>query len=90
MEIVRVPQHVHTTFFEGNTILLDSRRNIYYALNGSASDFWKMLIESNSLKEALLQIVDLYEHQSENLNQDMQKFVLSLVDLGLLESQSTG
>lgn len=86
MEIVHIPPHVSTTFFEGNAVLLDSRKNIYYALNDSAADFWKLLTEFESVKEALSQIAKLYECPPETLSQDMKKLVLSLTELGLLES----
>jgi len=86
MQKVRIPQHVSTAFFEESAILLDSRENVYYSLNDSAAEFWKLLTEFESVKEALTQITKLYECSPETLEQDMKKLVVSLIDLGLLES----
>lgn len=86
MEVVHIPPHVSTTFFEESAILLDSRKNVYYALNDVAANFWKLLTESESVKEALTQITKLYECSPDTLSQDMKKLVISLTELGLLES----
>lgn len=86
MEAVHIPPHVSTIFFEENAILLDSRKNVYYALNDSAANFWKLITESESVKEALTQITKLYECPPDTLSQDMKKLVISLTELGLLES----
>lgn len=85
MEEVHIPPHVSTTFFKESAILLDSRKNIYYTLNDSAATFWKLLIESQSVKEALTQITKFYKCPPNTLSQDMKKLVSSLTELGLLE-----
>ncbi len=86
MEEIHIPPHVYTTFFEESAILLDSRKNVYYALNDSAANFWKLLIEAKSVKEALTQITKLYECPPDTLRGDMEKLVISLTELGFLES----
>ena len=86
MEEIHIPSHIYTTFFEESAILLDSRKNVYYALNDSAANFWKLLIEAKSVKEALTQITKLYECPPDTLIQDMEKLVSSLTELGFLES----
>lgn len=86
MEEIHIPSYVYTTFFEESAILLDSRKNVYYALNDSAANFWKILIEVKSVKEALTQITKLYKCPPDTLRGDMEKLVFSLTELGFLES----
>ncbi|WP_193195861.1 PqqD family protein [Nostoc sp. MG11] len=85
MEEVCIPPHVYTTFFEGSAVLLDGQKNIYYALNDSAADFWSLLIKSGSLEETLKEISYLYEVSSDILIKDMDVLVNSFLKAGLLE-----
>lgn len=89
MNNFRVPTHVHTTFFPEKAVLLDSKKNVYYALNDSASEFWKNLIQMGSFEEALQEVLKLYQDSSEVLRKDMEKLVNSLLHVGLLERAET-
>lgn len=86
MEEIHIPSHICTTFFEESAILLDSKKNVYYALNDSAANFWKLLLEAKSVKEALTQITQLYECPPDTLRRDMEKLAIELTELGFLES----
>ena len=86
MDKIHIPSHISTTFFEESAILLDSQKNIYYALNDSAANFWKLLIEAKSVKEAITQITKLYDCPPDTLRQDMEKLAIDLTELGFLES----
>jgi len=86
MEKIYIPSHICTTFFEDSAILLDSRNNVSYALNDSAANFWKLLIEAKSVKEAITQITKLYDCPPDTLRQDMEKLAIDLTELGFLES----
>jgi predicted lipoprotein len=81
----RVPTHVTTTFFDESAVLLDFRKNIYYALNSSAADFWKSITQMSSFEAALKQVSELYEDTSDVIRKDMEELVNSLVKAGLLE-----
>lgn len=85
MEKFCVPSHIATTFFNETAVLLDSRKNVYYALNDSAADFWKSLTNIGSFEEALKEVLELYEESSEEIRKDMEELVGSLVEAGLLE-----
>lgn len=86
MDEIHIPSHISTTFFEESAILLDSQKNLYYALNDSAAHFWKLLLEAKSVKEALTQITKLYECPPDTLRRDMEKLAFELTELGFLES----
>lgn len=85
MEEIRVPGHITTTFFQESAVLLDTRKNVYYALNDSAADFWKYLTQIGSVEGAVKQMLELYEDFSDVIKTDMETLVLSLVKAGLLE-----
>ena len=85
MEEFRVPPHVATTFFNESAVLLNSRKNVYYALNDSAADFWKSITQMASFEDALKEVLELYEDSSDVVRKDMEELVGSLLKAGLLE-----
>ncbi|AFZ26602.1 hypothetical protein Cylst_4524 [Cylindrospermum stagnale PCC 7417] len=85
MKEVSIPHHIYTSFFEESAVLLDAKKNIYYALNDSAADFWKLLVKSDSVEETLKEISDLYECSSTVVLKDMEALVDRLLKAGLLE-----
>lgn len=85
MEDIYIPTHVTTTFFTENAVLLDSRRNKYYSLNGSASGFWKFLTQMGSFEAALEEVLKLYQGSSDTIAEDMENLVVELLKIGLLE-----
>jgi len=85
MKKVHIPQHITTTVFEGSSIVLDLRQNLYYALNDTAAIFWNLLIELGSIEAALAEILKLYNASPDVIEDDMKKFVHSLIKAGLIE-----
>lgn len=85
MEKVHIPPHVTTTIFEDSIVLLDSRKNAYYALKDSAAEFWKALEKSGSTDLALKEVLDIYTDLKDVVKKDMENFIHSLVQAGLLE-----
>jgi len=86
MEEICIAPHVYATFFEESAILLDSRKNVYYALNDSAAEFCKLLTKSGSFKEAMEGILNLYKGSSADvIKKEMEELVISLAATGLLE-----
>jgi hypothetical protein len=88
MEELRVPTHVAITFFSESAVLLDLRKNAYYALNDSAVEFWKSLSKMGSFEGALKEVLELYQDSSDVIRKDMEELVTSLVKAGLIERVS--
>jgi Coenzyme PQQ synthesis protein D (PqqD) len=86
MKGFRIPSYVSTTFFEDSAVLLDSRKNMYHALNGSAADFWKFLMETDSYEDALKEMLNLYQDASDVISNDLEELTSSLAKVGLLET----
>lgn len=85
MQELYVPSHVATTFFNDSAVLLDLKKNVYYALNDSAADFWKSLTQIGSFEVALKEVLEFYEDSSDVIRKDMEELVGSLLQAGLLE-----
>lgn len=85
MKEFRIPSYVATTFFEDSAVLLDSRKNMYHALNGSAADFWKFLMETGRYEDALQEMLNLYQDSSDVMQKDLEELTCSLTKVGLLE-----
>ena len=85
MNKIHVSSHVVTTFFNDSAVLLDLRRNVYYALNDSAASFWKSLTHIGSFEEALKEVLELYEDSSDVIRKDMEDLVNCLQQAELIE-----
>lgn len=84
MEQICVPPHVSTTFFKDSAVILDARTNVYHALNNTAADFWKSLMQKGSFESALNEISELYDYSSDLLREDLEEFICSLLHAGLI------
>lgn len=80
-----IPPHVSTTFFKDTAVILDARTNSYHALNNTAADFWKFLMQNGSFESALNEVLELYDHSSDLIREDMEELVRSLLHAGLLK-----
>jgi hypothetical protein len=85
MEQICVPPHVSTTFFKDSAVILDARTNSYHALNNTAADFWKSLMQNGSFESSLNEVLELYDYSSELIREDMEELVRSLFHAGLLK-----
>lgn len=85
MEKICVPSHVSTTFFKDTAVILDARANSYHALNNTAADFWKSLMQNGSFDSALNEVLELYDYSSDLIRKDMEELVDSLLNVGLLK-----
>jgi hypothetical protein len=82
---VCIPNYINSTFVENNVILLDQKKNTYYALNESAADFWKLLMQLGSIDAAIDELSKLYNLSKKEIETDIKKLVQNLVDNGILE-----
>lgn len=80
-----VPNHINSVDFDSTTLLLDLKRNTYYAFNDSAAEFWKCLINSDSVDTAIEKVLDLYDEFPDVIKQDFEKFIEVLFQANLLE-----
>ena len=80
-----IPSYVIATTVEDIIVLLDLRNNNYYALKDSAVEYWRALEKTNSTCLALEEILNMYTDSKISVKEDMESFVHSLVQTGLLK-----
>lgn len=79
-----VPNHIKSVYFDNTTVLLDLKTNTYYALNDSGAEFWKSLINSDSVDSAIDKILELYDELPNVIQQDFENFIEVLFTANLL------
>jgi len=83
--VLRIPAHVMFAVVEGDAVLLDTQTNKYYALDEAGARFWGLLDEGKSLREGCQVLLDEYEVETEQLEQDILELLDRLVSNGLVE-----
>lgn len=83
--VLQIPAHVLFTTIENDAVLLNTETNKYYALNEVGARFWKLLTEGKILREAHRLLLEEYEVESADLEQDLLELVEDLRENGLVE-----
>lgn len=89
MQKIYIPKYVTTTILEDVIILMDLRKNTYYALKDSAVEFWQALEKYDSFDLAVNEVSKLYNTSKDAIKKDMEDFVLSLLESGLINRISS-
>jgi hypothetical protein len=85
MKEIHIAEHISSTFFDSKVVLLDQKRNTYYALNESAAEFWKILTQTGLLDAAVNELSKLYDIPQNEIERDINNLVQSLIQNGILE-----
>ena len=83
--VLHLPAHVVFTFVDEDAILLDTQTNKYYALDGAGARLWELLKDGKRLRESYQMLLDEYEVESAQLEQDILELIDHLVEHGLVE-----
>ena len=82
---LHLPAHVVFTFVDQDAILLNTRTNKYYALDGAGARLWELLKDGNRLREGYQTLLEEYEVEPAQLEQDILELINHLVEHGLVE-----
>lgn len=82
----RVSAHVEIHPMHDEIVVLDTRRDLYFGLNGSAVVAWEILVAGGSVAAATSALVERFEVDEENAQMDVEALVGNLVARGLLET----
>jgi hypothetical protein len=82
---VRIPVSLASTLLEEDAVLLNTKTNRYYALDGAGARMWGLLKEKKPLREAYNTLLDEFEVEPIQLEQDMLDLLGQLMDNGLVE-----
>lgn len=69
----------------GETVLLDLASESYFGLDIVGTRVWKILTEGHSMERMLNILMDEYEVEREQLEQDVWALLDSLLDAGLIK-----
>lgn len=79
-----IPKHIQTTEVDGQWVLLDCRKNRYYAVNRTGAEFLKQIELYGEMTKAIEIVSKIYQTPSEKVKQDMIRFANHLIEKGLL------
>jgi hypothetical protein len=80
-----VPEQVVFRELESETVLLNLTTGLYYGLDDVGTRMWKALEKHGTLEEATFELLDEFEVDGTQLQQDLQSLARELCDQGLLE-----
>ena len=82
---LNVPTHVLFTTVDQDAVLLNTLTNKYYTLNEVGARFWNLLSGGKTLREAHQALLEEFEVESPQLEQDLLELVGDLRENGLVE-----
>ena len=82
---LRIPSHVAFTFADQDAVLLNTRTNQYYSLDEVGARLWSLLNEGKQLMESYQALLEEYDVEPAQLEQDLLELVSGLVENGLVE-----
>ena len=80
-----IPSSVLFTTVDEDVVLLNTRSNMYYALDEVGARFWNLLSAGRTLREAHRSLLEEYEVESNQLEQDLLELLTDLQKNGLVE-----
>ncbi|MRG29687.1 PqqD family protein [Laceyella tengchongensis] len=80
---VRVPEYLRITKLDDQLVILDGRKNQYFAVNASGSAFIQFLQNGYSVNEAIHKLEARYPLGT--VRKDMEQFLKELISQGLVE-----
>ena len=80
------PENVHVQDLDGEAVLLNFNDNQYYGLDENGFRMFSVLTSSASVREALEIFLKEYEVPPEQLKEDLEGFIASLQESGLVEA----
>ena len=84
MEKLIISDQVLLQEMDGETVLLNLENGHYYSLNPVGSDFWKQITEDNSLNRCVEQLLNKYDVEKSQLEEDLQTLIKQLKTAGIL------
>ena len=82
---LRIPNYVSFTFAEEDVILLNTRTNKYFALDEVGARLWSLLGDGKALRECHQILLQEYEVESAQLEQDILELLEQLQQYELVE-----
>jgi hypothetical protein len=85
-ERATVPPHVLVRFLEDEAVLLNTKTERYFGLDGTATQMWREMTASPNLEAAFERLLKVYDVDAETLRRDFVKLLAHLTENGLLNT----
>jgi len=82
--MLRIAEHVDTTSFDGELILVDLASGHYHGLDPVASLVWRVIAEGGDSFAVVSAILEQYEASAETVERDVEALVKDWLDRGWL------
>jgi len=82
---LRIPANVSFSVVGEDAFLLNTKTNKYYGLEKVGSRLWELLNEGKQLRDGYQMLLDEYEVDPAQLEQDLLELIAQLVKNGLVE-----
>ena len=82
---LHIPGSVSFTFVDEDAILLNMQTNQYYLLDEVGAQLWRLLRDGKSLLESYHKLLEEYEVDPAQLEQDVLELLGKLKEQGLVE-----
>jgi hypothetical protein len=82
---VSISQDVVSESADGEVVLLDLKRGVYYALDPVGSHFWGLLQDGLDVDAARAKMLTEYDVSAEQLSRDLDVLLEDLSGRGLIE-----
>ena len=84
-DILHIPDFVSFAFVQQDAVLLNMHTNQYYLLDEVGARLWGLLQDAKSLRESYKIILDEYEVEPTQLEEDVLELLVKLKEQGLVE-----
>jgi hypothetical protein len=82
--VLHIPAHVLYTTVEQDAVLLNTLTNKYYSLNEVGARFWNLLTAGKTPRQAHQVLLNEFEVESPQLEQDLLELISRLHENGLV------
>ncbi len=83
-KLYTIPSTVMIQVVDDETLLYDSATGLFFALNETGAMMWDSIARHDDLKDVHVELMDVFEVESDQLTSDMKVFVDLLAEQGLI------
>lgn len=88
MSQIEIPDDVLSRELDGEAVLLDLRSGKYFGLNGTGARIWACMKEGLDEGHVVQRLVSAFEVDADRARADVEAFIDSLVERGLIKVRS--
>lgn len=84
-EPLRIPAHVGFTIIDGEAVILDMKRGVYFGLDEIGTALWRSVADHGTATEVVTQLEEEYEVDPAQLRRDIREWLDCACAAGLIE-----